>query len=108
MIKLYELREGKKLSQRTMAEKLSISQSTYHNWENSITQPSIEQLIDIAKFFGVSVDYLIGNSDYEGIIHYNNSFLTQDETELIRVYSTLSDNGKKSILEFIKSIKLDN
>ena len=108
MIKLYELREGKKLSQRGVAKALSISQSTYHNWENSITQTSIEQLIEIAKFFGVSVDYLIGNSDYEGIIHYSDSFLTQDETELIKVYNTLSENGKKSILTFIKSIKFDN
>lgn len=49
MIKLYELREGKKLSQRGVAKALSISQSTYHNWENSITQPSIEQLIEDRK-----------------------------------------------------------
>lgn len=66
MIRLLELRTERGLSQRAMAKILNISQGTYNNWENSNTQPSIEQLIDLARFFGVSVDYLIGYSDEFG------------------------------------------
>ena len=65
MIRLLELREEKKLSQREMAKTFFISQSTYNNWENGKTQPSIEQLIMISKFFGVSIDYLVYNEDAE-------------------------------------------
>ena len=71
MIRLFELRTERNLSQRQMAKALNISQGTYNNWENSNTQPSIEQLIALAKFFGVSVDYLIGNSDDFGVINYD-------------------------------------
>ncbi len=67
MIKLFELRSERELSQRQMAKVMNVSQGTYNNWENSNTQPSIEQLIALAKFFEVSVDYLIGNSEsYSG------------------------------------------
>lgn len=55
-----------------MARILNVSQGTYNNWEKSNTQPSIEQLIALARYFGVSVDYLIGNSDDFGIINYEN------------------------------------
>lgn len=66
MLRLSELRAERGLSQRAMAKALNISQGTYNNWENSNTQPSIEQLIALANFFEVSVDYLIGNTDELG------------------------------------------
>lgn len=66
MIKLFELRSEKNLSQRELAKIMNVSQGTYNNWENSNTQPSIEQLIALADFFGVSVDYLIGRTDETG------------------------------------------
>ena len=71
MIRLFELRTEKELSQRDMAKALNISQETYNNWENANTQPSIEQLILLSKFFGVSVDYIIGNSDDFGILNFD-------------------------------------
>ena len=89
-----------------MAEQFSVSQSTYNNWENSLTQPSISQLIEIAKFFGVSVDYLIGNSDDYGIITYNDRFLTDDEIELLGLYKSLPDTARKNILDFMKNVNL--
>lgn len=63
MIRLLELRNEKRLSQRDIAKLFNVSQSTYNNWENARTQPSLEQLIALADFFDVSVDYLIGKDD---------------------------------------------
>ena len=63
MIRLLELRNEKGLSQRELARIMNVSQGTYNNWENANTQPSIEQLISLANFFEVSVDYLIGRTD---------------------------------------------
>lgn len=82
MIKLLELRSEKKLSQREVAKIFNVSQGTYNNWENSRTQPSLEQLIALADFFEVSVDYLIGRTDcyHEHIEHtqnYNHKILLQ-------------------------------
>lgn len=63
MIRLFELRTEKELSQREVAKKLFVSQGTYNNWKNGKTQPSIEQLILLSKLFDVSIDYIIGNSE---------------------------------------------
>ncbi len=64
MIRLLELRNEKKLSQRDIAKLFNVSQGTYNNWENARTQPSLEQLIALADFFDVTVDYLIGKEDF--------------------------------------------
>lgn len=50
MIRLRDLRAEKNISQRKMAEMFSVSQGTYNNWEQGNTQPSIEQLIELARF----------------------------------------------------------
>lgn len=106
MIKLYNLRTENGLSQRDIARELHISQATYHNWETGKTQPSIEQLTVIASFFGVSVDYLINNSDDLGVIKYSDRFLKSDEIELLQLYNELSPAAQKNILDFMKNIKL--
>ena len=76
MIRLLELRNEKGLSQRELARIMNVSQGTYNNWENANTQPSIEQLISLANFFEVSVDYLIGRTDDMGnAVHIPNHSL---------------------------------
>ena len=63
--RLKELRSAVGLNQSEMAEKLGVSVSSYQKYErekNSI-MPSIEVLIKIAEFFGVSVAYLLGREN---------------------------------------------
>ena len=43
------------------AKKLNIPYTTYVNYEKGTREPNSEMLILLAKFFGVTVDYLIGN-----------------------------------------------
>lgn len=50
MIRLRDLRNEKSISQRKMGEIFNVSQATYNNWEKGNTQPSIEQLIELARF----------------------------------------------------------
>ncbi len=103
MIRLLDLRKEKNASQRQMAAAFNVSQGTYNNWEQGNTQPSIEQLIELAKFFKVSVDYLIGNSDEEGYIKVQNS-LTDDEISTLARFNKLSDESKKHLLNFLSSL----
>ncbi len=106
MIRLLELRTERNLSQRDMAKALNISQGTYNNWENSNTQPSIEQLIALSKFFGVSVDYIIGNSDDFGIIHYEKDFAAENNFLSLFVSSSPQmQSAIKTILDEYHKIK---
>ena len=61
--RMKELRKDKKLSARELADKLSVSDSTIIRWENGTMVPTIDKLYEIAKFFGVTADYLLGLED---------------------------------------------
>ena len=48
------------LSQVDLAKRLNVSKQCVSNWENDNVQPSIAMLVQLADFFGVSTDYLLG------------------------------------------------
>jgi len=58
--RLRELRKEQGLSMMQLAKKLNVTDAAISNWENDINEPKISYLIDIAKYFNVSADYLIG------------------------------------------------
>ncbi len=59
-----ELRRDKGVSTITLGKALGVSCSTITRWENGTILPSIQRLYDIALYFEVSSDYLLGLSDY--------------------------------------------
>lgn len=85
-IRLKELREKKKISQRELAKLLGFSQGTVGNWESGIRKPTFKTLYKLADYFNVSVDYLMGNTDNpQGfVVSYRNvPPLTNEEQEEI-------------------------
>ena len=58
-MRLRELRTSKNLSQSELSKVIGVSGQTILNWENGIYEPKIKHLIDLADYFGVTVDYLI-------------------------------------------------
>lgn len=62
--KLKELREEKGLTQKETAKRLNLNSVTYLRYEKAQREPSLCTLVDIAKFFEVSVDYLLGIEEY--------------------------------------------
>lgn len=61
--KLFALREQKNITKRRMAEKFGVSESTYGNWELGKREPDHETTKKLAKFFNISIDYLLDNDD---------------------------------------------
>lgn len=58
---LKKLRIQKGLSQKAVADGVGCSPTVYSRYETGERQPSIEMLISLSKFFGVSVDCIIEN-----------------------------------------------
>ncbi|MBQ8412098.1 MAG: helix-turn-helix transcriptional regulator [Lachnospiraceae bacterium] len=55
-----KLRKDKEMSQEQMAELLNIAdRSTISRWENGSVEPDLDTLIQVAKFFDVSLDELV-------------------------------------------------
>lgn len=62
--RLTEQRRLNQLTQKQVAEYLKISQPSYIRYENGSAEPNFENLSRLADLFDVSVDYLLGRSDY--------------------------------------------
>ena len=62
-VRLKELRKKKGISQLRLATDLNTTQNTISRYETGEREPGIDELIKIANYFNVSVDYLIGRTD---------------------------------------------
>lgn len=101
--RLKTLRKQVQLTQVDVAEKLGISQPAYASWERGIKKPTQENLVKIAQILNVSVDYLVGNSDYtvdkldniELLFRMNSKGLSDEEKEIF----------KKELIEFMEKRK---
>ena len=94
MNRLKELRKQKGLTQQELADEISVSKITVLRWENEERQIKPEKAQQLADYFGVSVGYLLGYSEYRELekaldktIFSNypdvETFLTQEIKELI-------------------------
>lgn len=61
--RLSVLRKIKKLSQEDVAQALGIARQSLSLYENGERVPNIETLAEMARFFNVSADYLLGFND---------------------------------------------
>ena len=57
--RLAELRKSRGLSQEELAEKLGVTRQAVSKWERAESAPDTDNLIELAKIYGVSIDELI-------------------------------------------------
>lgn len=95
---LRQLRSEKNISTYKLADLLHVSRSSISNYETGIRTPSYDLLVEIANFFNVSIDYLLGRT---------NDRRTADK--ILEEYSVICDvknldkNQKDFIINFIKT-----
>lgn len=99
--RLLSLRKELGLTQGEFAEKIGYSRTAISAWEIGRNEPSNEDMIKIANFFNVSLDYLLGKSD---IRNYD-----EDEKEFRFAYHKetegMTDEEIKDALRFYKEMK---
>ena len=61
--RLYSLRKERNLTQLLAAEGMGIPFSTYRRYEKKEREPDASVLVQIADFYDVSLDYLVGGSE---------------------------------------------
>lgn len=61
--RLRQVRREKGLSQKKAASELGLTDTGYRNYETGTRRPTFEVLPRLARFFGVSADYLLGLND---------------------------------------------
>ncbi len=63
LMRLKELRKKKNISQLKLALDLNTNQNTISRYETGEREPGIMELIKIADYFDVSIDYLLERTD---------------------------------------------
>lgn len=110
------LRKRSNLTQDQLAKILNVSTSSIGMYERGEREPSFKVLIDIAKYFSVSIDYLLGNNHDESsaiqnpleslsdkeeyILH-----LQQDYPELFEFLRNATETELKKLIKIIKVIQ---
>ena len=61
--RLKELRKNKKLSQEQLAKRAGLTKTSINHWENGKCLPNANAIVALARYFGVTTDYLLGESD---------------------------------------------
>ena len=62
--RLRALREKQREKQSSVASSIGITESTLSAYEKGTRKPSFDVLLKLAKYYSVSIDYLVGN-EYE-------------------------------------------
>jgi len=100
-MRIKELREEKGLTQAELANAIFTSQRNIGRWENAENEPTYSQLVKLADFFNVSIDFLVEREDDFGVKSFNQAgvTLTASEKELIENYRALSDERQEMLIE---------
>ncbi len=85
---LSELRRQNKLTQLEVAEKLNYSDKAVSKWEQGESLPGIEVLYKLAKLYGVSMDYIVGEEQAKPA-RVTSGGLTQKRKRIITLLSVL-------------------
>lgn len=100
--KIKELREEHGYTQRTLADKLNIGYSTLAMYETGKRDPDTTTLAQIAAFFSVSTDYLLGISSTRS------PMLSPDELELLHHYRKMQKDQKDVVRKVAEAISPDD
>lgn len=107
-MRLKELREEKKLTQKEVADAVGGTQSNLAKWEKEKIQPAADMVIKLADFFGVSTDYLLGRSDELGYVTVQSPptipALADDARQLLEMFERMNHAQKVRVLAYCEGI----
>ena len=90
--RLSDIRQTNNLSQKQLAEKLNLPQSTYAGYETGSRKIPLDLIVELSKIFKISPTVLILGDE----INIIDDFIPQEQ-ELIKKYRQLNTDGKERI-----------
>lgn len=82
-----------------VARATGISNMTFSDWKNGKSTPKMDKIEKIARYFGVTTDYMMGKKS-----EVPSASMADDHLELIKLYSSLSEADQKAIMQIMRSM----
>lgn len=110
--RIKQLREERGLTRQQMADALNLSLTAIAGYEQGYRVPRLEYLQDIAKFFKVSIDYIIGTTEEKGsevtvnAVKINDSLIGDFLVKLNKILkeSSMTSHEKQETLDMLLGI----
>ena len=93
MINIKNLRVSEKRTAEDVANYLGVTVQAYYKYENEKSEPSINNLIKLADYYNVTLDYLVGRPFSNDV-----GYLEDSEKELLANYRKMSSINKATYL----------
>lgn len=94
--RIQALLNEKQLTQKQLSLNLNMAASTLSGYIRGAREPDFASLDAIARYFNVSVDYLLGRSDMR------QNITTKPEQELLEIYRKLTPEQQNFVLEQLR------
>jgi transcriptional regulator with XRE-family HTH domain len=101
--RLTKLREERNLSKTFMGKLVGVTRQAYSKYEEGKSEPDMKTIGKLASFFGVNVEYLIGETDDPTPVNSKDTVSTA-----FHDYDNLTDEEKEYLerqLEIFRDIK---
>ena len=105
---LAELRQDRKMTQEDLAKILYVTSGTISNSENGVHLPDIDKLLNLADFFDVTTDYLLGRCSSRLSPDVLDSVIMEGRTAgaLINDIRNISPERKQALNIVLKDMQL--
>lgn len=103
--RLKELREKNGYLQKFVADKLGIRSNTLSGYENGTRSPDPDMLKELADFYNVSIDYLLGHETEENMLTYYINKIANEFPDIDLMFKdleSLSAEDMKEVYDYIK------
>ena len=101
------LKEQKK-TQKELCDYLGITKGTYSNWKKGLSESYKSYIMEIAEFFGVSADYLLGKTKLKKGTAPTEQPLTPIKEEAINIILDLPDSAVEDWIRFLDAYRNKN
>ena len=108
MENLKKIRKENHLTQADVAKVLNITTSAYGNYELNQRSPTPEQLVQLADYYGTSVDYLLGReptalqiNNSQFVTNYGHLFNDDYFKRYVKIYDLLNKEQRIYLLGYV-------
>ncbi|MGI5896095.1 MAG: helix-turn-helix domain-containing protein [Oscillospiraceae bacterium] len=102
MYEIFEqLLHQKNVTPYRVSKETGISTATLSDWKKGRSTPKMDKMQKIADYFGVSVDYLLGNTNAKNTSSKDEAFI---QDELVGFYGDIKKNLTQDDIEDIKKL----